>query len=64
MKQLTVRIKGTAGDRDVLSPRLEDQDAEEQLSTIANRVGEPKVVKLPWLAVRGADIIYVQSSGV
>jgi hypothetical protein len=53
-------LKGTDEDHTILSPRLTDEAADEQLETIASHVNTGEILRLPWVIAHGINILVAQ----
>lgn len=56
-KRIKVIVSGPKGDHEVKSPRLSDDDAQQQFQQINQAQANGDQVTLPWLSVLGANVV-------
>lgn len=60
MKFLTVGLRGPTGYLRADSQPLDDAAADDQYDEVINRMADSGFVRLPWLGVRGTDVLLVR----
>lgn len=60
MMFLTIGLRGPTGYLRTDSQPLEEADADAQYTEVADRIADSGLVRLPWLAVRGPDVLLVK----
>jgi hypothetical protein len=61
MKHLTVMVRGTSSDHEVVSAELPDEEIDQALDALDARVGTGEVIRLAWLVVQGSSVVYAHA---